>query len=68
MRQTRKFRDVEPSEKKLVDAEGLQILLSAGRGTAEKIGRDANACVRVGKRVLWNVEKIQKYLNEISGE
>ena len=49
-----------------VSAKGLQCLLSAGRATAVEIGTAAGARVAVGRRVLWNVAKIQKYLDEIS--
>lgn len=49
-----------------VSTEGLQCLLSAGRATAVEIGMAAGARVSVGRRVLWNVSKVQKYLDEIS--
>lgn len=49
-----------------VDTNGLQIILSCGRNTAVQIGTDAEARVLVGKRVLWNVEKIQVYLNRVA--
>lgn len=50
----------------LVDTEGLQEVLCSGRATAVRIGTDAGARVQTGKRVFWNVEKIRKYVNEIS--
>lgn len=49
-----------------VDTNGLQTILSCGRSTAVQIGMNASAKVLIGKRVLWNVEKVQKYLNESS--
>ena len=49
-----------------VDTAGLQSLLSAGYPTAVEIGTAAGAKITVGRRVLWNVAKIQKYLDEIS--
>ena len=49
-----------------VDTAGLQSLLSAGYPTAVEIGTAAGAKITVGRRVLWNVSKIQKYLDEIS--
>ena len=49
-----------------VSTERLQCLLSAGRATAVRIGTAAGAKITVGRRVLWNVLKIQKYLDEIS--
>ena len=44
-----------------VDTAGLQSLLSAGYPTAVEIGTAAGARITV-----WNVSKIQKYLDEIS--
>ena len=49
-----------------VDTAGLQSLLSAGYPTAVEIGMATGAKITVGRRVLWNVSKIQKYLDEIS--
>lgn len=41
-----------------VDTAGLQSLLSAGYPTAVEIGTAAGARITVGRRVLWNVSKI----------
>lgn len=49
-----------------VDTSGLQEILGSGRRTAVEIGTAAGARITVGRRVLWNVSKIQKYLDEIS--
>lgn len=49
-----------------VSTEGLQSLLNSGRNTAVEIGMAAGAKVVIGHRVLWNVSKIQKYLDCIS--
>lgn len=48
------------------DTAGLMKLLCCGRQSAVKIGTDAEAKVQVGKRVLWNLPKIQKYIDTIS--
>lgn len=45
---------------------GLMKMLCCGRATAVKIGIDAGAKVQVGKRVLWNLPRIQKYIDTIS--
>lgn len=45
---------------------GLMKMLGCGKVTAIKIGTDAEAKVQVGKRVLWNLPKIQKYIDVIS--
>lgn len=64
MRATKTFDEV--TEKKTVDTNGLQNMLSCGRKTAVEIGTAANAKISVGRRVLWNVARVQSYLNAIS--
>ena len=49
-----------------VDTPGLQELTHSGRKTAVEIGLAAEAKITVGRRVLWNVEKVRKYLEYIS--
>ena len=49
-----------------VNTSGLQKLLSSGQKTAVDIGTAAGAKITVGRRVFWNVSKIQKYLDCIS--
>lgn len=53
-------------EKSTVDTDGLKEMLSSGRKTAVEIGMAAEARVQVGRRVLWNVRKIQQYLDKVS--
>lgn len=48
----------------LVNTEKLQALLSCGRRNAVRIGTDAKAVFRVGRRVFWNVQKIRDYLED----
>lgn len=50
----------------LVDTNGLQEMLCAGRPAAVKIGTDAGARVQSGRRVFWNVQKVQRYIDSIS--
>ena len=50
----------------LVDTNGLQEMLSAGRPAAVKIGTEAGARVQSGRRVFWNVRKVQQYIDTIS--
>lgn len=50
----------------LVDTRTLQRITGCGRISATKLGNDAGARVRVGKRLLWNVEKIKKHISLIS--
>lgn len=53
-------------QKILVDTFGLQEMLSAGRPAAVKIGTEAGARVQSGRRVFWNVRKVQQYIDTIS--
>lgn len=58
--------ELDISKKILVNTKELQILLSCGRFSAIKIGENAEARIEVGKRVLWNRKKIEKYLKDIA--
>ena len=49
-----------------VNTEGLAETLGCGRVTAIKIGEAAQAKMKVGRRVLWNLDKIRGYLSEVS--
>ena len=53
-------------DQRAVDTPNLQKMLNAGYRTAVQIGTEAGARIKVGRRVLWNVSKIQKYLDMIS--
>lgn len=62
-----KTRDLLTSTNDLTtDTPGLQAMLHAGRSTAIKIGMEAEAKIVIGRRVFWNVPKIQRYLDCIS--
>ena len=46
-----------------VSTERLAELLDCGKATARTIGEKANAKIKIGRRTLWNVDKIKTYLN-----
>ncbi|MDD6464350.1 MAG: hypothetical protein PUF75_00225 [Coprococcus sp.] len=46
-----------------VDIDGLMAMLSCGAVTARKIADCAEAKIVIGRRVLYNVDKIKKYLD-----
>ena len=46
-----------------VDIDGLMAMLSFGAATARKIADCAEAKIVIGRRVLYNVDKIKKYLD-----
>lgn len=45
-----------------VDIDKLSAMLSCGHATARKIGEQAEARIVIGRRVLYSVEKVQKYI------
>ena len=57
--------DNKEVEQRLIDSKQLREMLNCGRST-EKIANDAGARVKIGKRVLWNVKKIDEHLEKIS--
>lgn len=46
----------------------LQQMLGLGRVNADAIGEKAGAVIRVGTRKLYNVEKVEEYLNSITNQ
>ena len=65
MKRTAEF-NLDVAQKILVNTHELQSLLSCGYATAVRIGTDAQARVKVGKRVLWNRRKIEAYISDIA--
>lgn len=65
MRKTTNF-ELDYSVKILISTKELQALLSCGRSSAVKIGMEAKARVEIGKRVLWNQQKIQQHISQLS--
>lgn len=52
--------------KLLVDTTDLKLLLGCGRATAVSIGVAAGAKIRINRRVLWNMERVKEYINNIA--
>lgn len=50
----------------LVDTVDLKLILGCGRATAVSIGVAAGAKIRINRRVLWNMERIKDYINNIA--
>lgn len=66
MNKTIKTNNTLPFGKSSIDTKELQEMLSCGRVTAVQIGNNASARIQIGRRVLWNVRKINSYLDSIS--
>lgn len=58
--------DIE--SKLTMNTETLSKYLDCGRSSAVKIGNEAGARIQIGRRVLWNILKVQKYLDKVSTE
>lgn len=56
----------ETSQPIAVDIEKLSAMLSCGHATARKIGEQARARIVIGRRVLYSVGKVQRYLEVLA--
>ena len=50
-----------------MDTEELRAYTNLGRNNAMKLGEEIGAKVKIGKRVLWDRVKIDRYFNELTG-
>ncbi len=62
----KKTKDRETDRLLSVDAEKLTAMLSCGQSTARKIGEEAGAKIVIGRRVLYSVGKIEKYIEKVA--
>lgn len=51
-----------------VDLPTLAGMLGVGRTTAERVGKEAKAVIKIGRRTLYNVAKIENYMEGLSEE
>jgi len=59
MRKTTKFNDETPI---LITTEQLMSKCNCGYATAKKIGKESKAQIYIGRRIWFNVRKIEEYL------
>ena len=62
----RKTKVTECENKITVDVRELQAMLSCGKNTANLVEEKAGAVIRIGRRKLFNVEKIKEYMSTLS--
>ena len=55
----------DEKERITVSAETLAGMLDCGRATAVKIGTDAGAKIQIGRRTLYKVSIVEKYLDNL---
>lgn len=53
-------------ESRLMDTEELRAYTNLGRNNAMKLGEEIGAKVKIGKRVLWDRKKIDKYFDTLT--
>lgn len=58
--------NINITDQKAVNTTTLMKLLDCGKWAANQIGTKANAKICIGRRKLWNLKLIQKYLDEIA--
>lgn len=50
---------------KLLSIEELQTYLSVGRNTAANVGKESGALRKIGRRALYDREKIDKFIDSL---
>lgn len=68
MNATTKSNSIPLNEKITLSTEELMTVLSCGRATAVEIGKTAQSRVVIGRRILWNADRVRNYINSISTE
>lgn len=58
----------ESNNNMAVGIDQLRNMLGVGKCTADKIGREAGAVIHMGRRKLFNVKKVQEYLDQKAEE
>ena len=62
----KKTKDRETDRLLSVDVEKLAAMLSCGQATAKKIGEEAGARIVIGRRVLYSISKVEKYIEKMA--
>lgn len=58
--------NITTKETRLIDTDELRGYTSLGRNSAMKLGEDAGAKIKIGKRTLWDKEKISRYISALT--
>lgn len=62
----RRTKHSDAANRLAVDINELAAMLSCGKATARKIGEGAGAKIRIGRRVLYSISKIEDYIENLS--
>lgn len=63
----RRTMTAETKDSRLMDTDELRVYLNIGRNNAMKFGEEVGAKVRIGRRVLWDKQVIDKHISSIAG-
>lgn len=64
----RKIKDAGTNvDKYAIGIDALAEMIGVGRNSAAEIGEKANAIIRIGRRKLYNVARVQAYIDGITG-
>ena len=66
MNATTNTNSIPLNEKMTLSTPELMQVLSCGRATAVEIGMSAQSRIVIGRRVLWNADKIREYIDSVS--
>lgn len=59
-----KMENIIPKARICVTRKELPSLLGCGQQAADRVAREAKATIRVGKRILISLPKLEKYIEE----
>jgi len=62
----RPLTDEAPSALLTVSTRTLMRLLDCGKPAAVRIGTEAGARITIGRKILWNVQAVRRYLDSIA--
>ena len=61
----RKTQNFDAENRLTVDDKQLAAMLCCGRPTAVRIGKEAGPRIQIGRRVLYDVSAVKRYLEQI---
>lgn len=62
----RRIKHRETSTQLYVNAETLAGMLEVGRATADKIGRAANAKIKIGRSARYDITRVKEYMESLA--
>lgn len=60
-------KEIYQTESRLLDTDELRAYTNLGRNSAMRLGEEVGAKIKIGRRVLWDKEKLDQHFNELTG-